>query len=150
MLKQLFSAQFCVMEIEKRYPLPPWDMDSAAQKLQLLENDWNTLDPEKVAANYTADAEMRFGTSFLNGRDQIKHFLTEKLQQKQGFKLKLDLWGALKGRMAIRFEYEWQDAAGQWYRSYGVQVFQFDDNGYVQMNFASYNDDPIAATDRKL
>jgi nuclear transport factor 2 (NTF2) superfamily protein len=131
------------MKNEKRYPLPPWDMETAAEKLQLIENDWNTLDPEKVIANYTEDAEMRFGTAFLNGRGEIRQFLIDKWQQNLQFKLKLDLWGALKGRMAVRFEYEWKDAEARSYKTYGVQVFQFDDDGYVQMNFASYNDDLI-------
>jgi len=131
------------MKNEKRYPLPPWDMETAAEKLQLIEDDWNTLDPEKVIANYTEDAEMRFGTVFLNGREEIRQFLISKWQQNLQFKLKLDLWGALKGRMAVRFEYEWNDTEARSYKTYGVQVFQFDDDGYVQMNFASYNDDII-------
>lgn len=125
-------------------------MENAAQKLQLLENDWNTLDADKVASNYAIDAEMRFGTAFLNGREEIKQFLIGKWQQTPGFKLKLDLWGALKGRMAVRFEYEWHDAEGQWYRSYGVQVFQYNDDGFVQMNFASYNDLQITQAERAL
>lgn len=138
------------MQTEKKFPLPPWDMENAAEKLHLLENDWNTLDPEKVIANYTEDAEVRFGTEFLNGREEIRQFLVQKWEQQLGFKLKLDLWGALKGRMAVRFEYEWNDADRQWYRSYGVQVFQFDDNGYIQMNFVSFNDEVIAEADCKL
>jgi nuclear transport factor 2 (NTF2) superfamily protein len=143
-------GHLCGMETEKRFPLPPWDMDSAAQKLQLLQNDWNTLDADKVAANYAPDAEMRFGTAFLNGREQIKQFLTDKWQQCPGFTLKLDLWGALKGRMAVRFEYEWHNAEGQWHRSYGVQVFEFNEDGFIEMNFASYNDRLIDETERVL
>jgi nuclear transport factor 2 (NTF2) superfamily protein len=143
-------TDLCIMKTEQRFPLPPWDMENAAQKLQIIENEWNTLDPEKVIAGYAPDAEVRYGTEFLNGREEIKQFLKRKWQQQLGFKLKLDLWGALKGRMAVRFEHEWHNAAGQWYRSYGVQVFQFDDNGYVQMNFASFNDEPISENTRKL
>jgi len=138
------------MQNEKRLPLPPWDMDNAAEKLQLLENDWNTLDPEKIIANYAEDAEVRFGTEFLRGREEIRQFLGRQLQQQFNFKLKLDLWGALKGRMAVRFEYEWMDAGQKWYRSYGVQVFQFDDDGFIKMNFASFNDAPISEADRKF
>jgi nuclear transport factor 2 (NTF2) superfamily protein len=141
---------FVFMQTEKRLPLPQWDMENATEKLHILENDWNTLDPEKVIANYSEDAEVRFGTEFLNNREEIRQFLIRKWQQQLGFKLKLDLWGALKGRMAVRFECEWKDAARQWYRSYGIQVFQFDDNGYIQMNFASFNDEAIAETDCKL
>jgi len=138
------------MKTEERFPLPPWDMENAAEKLRHLENDWNTLDPEKVIANYAKDGEVRFGTEFLNGREQIRQFLIRMWRQQLGYKLKLDLWGALKGRMAVRFECEWKDTSHQWFRSYGVQVFQFDDNGYIQMNFASFNDQPIAETDFKL
>lgn len=150
MLSNLTHNDICTMKIEQRFPLPPWDMENAAQKLQIIEDEWNTLDPEKVITGYAPDAEVRYGTEFLNGREEIKQFLNNKWQQQLGFKLKLDLWGALKDRMAVRFECEWHNTAGQWYRSYGVQVFQFDDNGYVQMNFASFNDNPIAESARKL
>jgi len=150
MLSNLAYNDICIMIIEQRFPLPPWDMENAAQKLQIIEYEWNTLDPEKVITGYAPDAEIRYGTEFLNGREEIKQFLNNKWQQQLSFKIKLDLWGALKGRMAVRFECEWHNTAGQWYRSYGVQVFQFDDNGYVQMNFASFNDEPIAESARKL
>jgi nuclear transport factor 2 (NTF2) superfamily protein len=150
MLSGVANNDLCYMQTEKRFPLPPWDMENAAEKLQLLENDWNTLDPEKVIENYSEDTEVRFGTEFLNSREEIRQFLIRKWQQQLNFKVKLDLWGALKGRMAVRFECEWKNAGHQWYRSYGVQVLQFDDNGYIQMNFASFNDEPIAETDRKL
>jgi nuclear transport factor 2 (NTF2) superfamily protein len=150
MLSRSADNELCAMKTEKRFPLPPWDMETAAEKLQLLENDWNSQNPEKVIANYSEDAEVRFGTEFFNGREEIKHLLIRKWQQNVGFKIKLDLWGALKGRMAVRSEYEWHDTRGQSYRSYGVQVFQFDDNGYIKMHFASFNDTPIAETDRKL
>lgn len=150
MLSECACCDICTMTTEQRFPLPPWDMENAAQKLQIIENEWNTLDPEKVIIGYAPDAEVRYGTEFLRGHEEIKQFLTRKWQQQSGFKLTLDLWGALKGRMAVRFEYEWRNTAGQWYRSYGVQVFQFDDNGYVQMHFASFNDDPIPENARKL
>lgn len=138
------------MSTEKRFPLPPWDMDTAQQKIQAEEDAWNTGDPEKVILGYAIDAEMRDRTEFLHGREEIKQFLTRKWQKELGFRLKKDLWGALKGRMAVRFEYEWHDAAGQWYRSYGTEVFQFNDDGYVQGRYASANDMPIAEADRKL
>ncbi len=127
-------------ENQKMLPVPPWDMDSAAQKLALLEAAWNTLDAEQVAQFYTEDAEVRFGTEFLSGRTQVKDFVARLLREKPGFKLNLDLWGALKGRMAVRFTQEWQDTAGKAYKSYGVQVFQFNEDGYAEMNYASYND----------
>ena len=150
MLSGCACNELCIMTTEQKFPLPPWDMENAAQKLQIIEDEWNTLDAEKIISGYAPDAEMRYGTAFLNGREEIKQFLNHKWQQQLGFKLKLDLWGALKGRMAVRFECEWHNTAGQWYRSYGVQVFQFDDNGYVQMNFASFNDEPKAESARKL
>jgi nuclear transport factor 2 (NTF2) superfamily protein len=127
------------MKTEKKSPLPPWDMDSAAKKLQLLADAWNTLEPEKVAAFYTENAEVRYGTDFLTGHEEFRQFLTRLWQQQLGFKLELDLWGALKGRMAVRFAHEWHDAAGKAYKGFGVQVFQFNDDGYIEMNFASYN-----------
>lgn len=150
MLSKLARNDICSMITEQIFPLPPWDMENAAQKLQIIEDEWNTLDPEKVISGYAPDAEVRYGTEFLNGPEEIKRFLNNKWQKQLSFKLKLDLWGALKGRMAVRFESEWHNSAGQWYRSYGVQVFQFDDNGYVQMNFASFNDEPIAVSARKM
>jgi uncharacterized protein len=138
------------MSTEQRFLLPPWDMDTAQQRLQVEEDAWNTCDPAKVIAGYAIDAEVRDGIEFLNGREEIKQFLTRKWQKELDFKLKKEVWGALKGRMAVRFESEWRDTAGQWYRSYGTEVFQFNDDGYVQRRFASFNDMPIAEADRKL
>jgi nuclear transport factor 2 (NTF2) superfamily protein len=138
------------MSIEQRFPLPPWDMDTAQQKLQVEEDAWNTCDPEKVIAGLAIDAEVRDGIEFLNGREEIKQFLTRKWQKELDFKVKKEAWGALKGRMAVRFESEWRDTGGQWHRSYGVEVFQFNDDGYVQRRFASADDMPIAEADRRL
>ena len=121
-------------------PLPPWDMESAAERLQLLENDFNSLDAKKVSANYAADAEVRYGTSFLRGREQVAAFFGKELSEKIRYKLKLDLWGALKGRMAVRFELEWTDTKQGSRKNYGVEVFQFDANGLIELNFASFNE----------
>ncbi|MEO6980962.1 MAG: DUF1348 family protein [Mucilaginibacter sp.] len=128
----------------KQLPTPPWDMENAAQRLQLLENDFNSADPDNVIANFTEDADARFGLAFLSGREEIKQFLTREFATKHNYKLKLDLWGALKGRMAVRSELEWTDNNGLSFKSYGVQVFQFDDDGLIKMNYLSFNDEPIA------
>ena len=128
------------MENTNNLPAPPWDMDSAAIRLKLLENDYNTQDPEKISENFTENAEVRFGTSFLNGREAIREHFVKDFATKKSYKLTLDLWGALKGRMAVRYEIEWTDAENQTFRTYGVQVFQFTEGSLVAMNFASYND----------
>jgi nuclear transport factor 2 (NTF2) superfamily protein len=134
----------------KRYPLPPFNMETASQKVQAAEDAWNTRDPEKVSLAYTIDSEWRNRTDFINGREEIKAFLTRKWEKELGYKLKKELWGFRENRMAVRFEYEWHDEAGQWYRSYGNELWEFDENGYMQKRFASINDMPIAETERKL
>ena len=115
-------------------------MGNAAARLKLLENDYNSLDPQKISENFTENAEVRFGIAFLQGREAIKNHLTEDFAARKSYKLKLDLWGALKGRMAVRFEIEWTEASGQSYKSYGVEVFQFTEESLIEMNFASFNE----------
>jgi nuclear transport factor 2 (NTF2) superfamily protein len=134
----------------KRYPLPPFNMETALQKVQTAEDAWNTRDPEKVSLAYTVDTEWRNRTDFINGREEVKRFLTGKWERELDYKLKKELWGFRENRMAVRFEYEWHDATDQWYRSYGNELWEFDENGYMQKRFASINDMPIAETDRKL
>jgi uncharacterized protein len=134
----------------KRYPLPPFNMETAQQKVQAAEDAWNTRDPEKVSLAYTIDTEWRNRTDFINGREEVKQFLKRKWEKELDYKLKKELWGFRENRMAVRFEYEWHDHAGQWYRSYGNELWEFDENGYMQKRFASINDMPIAETDRKL
>nr|WP_067060082.1 nuclear transport factor 2 family protein [Mucilaginibacter sp. L294] len=134
----------------KRYPLPPFNMETAQQKVQAAEDAWNTRDPEKVSLAYTLDTEWRNRTDFINGREEVKQFLKAKWEKELDYKLKKELWGFKDNRMAVRFEYEWHDHNGQWYRSYGNELWEFDDNGYMQKRFASINDLPIAETDRKL
>jgi len=129
------------METINKLPTPPWDMESAATRLKLLEDDYNSLQPEKVSANFTDNAEVRIGTSFLNGREAIKKHLTDDWAGKRSYKLSLDLWGALKGRMAVRYELEWTDTANKEFSTFGVQVFQFNDDGLIEMNYSSYNDE---------
>lgn len=137
------------MELQ-RHPLPPFTMETALQKVQIAEDAWNTKDPEKVSLAYTIDTEWRNRTDFINGREEAKEFLTKKWQKELNYKLKKELWGFKDNRMAVRFEYEWHDHAGQWFRSYGNELWEFDENGYMQKRFASINDLAIDEADRKL
>jgi nuclear transport factor 2 (NTF2) superfamily protein len=134
----------------QRHPLPPFTMETALLKVQAAEDAWNTKDPEKVALAYTIDTEWRNRTDFINGREEVKQFLSRKWEKELNYKLKKELWGFRENRMAVRFEYEWQDQSGQWFRSYGNELWEFDENGYMQKRFASINDLPISETDRKL
>jgi uncharacterized protein len=133
-----------------RYPVPPFTLETALQKVQAAEDAWNTRDPEKVCLAYTIDTEWRNRTDFLKGRDAVKEFLKHKWENELNYKLKKELWGFRENRMAVRFEYEWQDREGQWYRSYGNEMWEFDANGYMQKRFASINDLPINEADRKF
>ncbi len=135
---------------EKRYPLPPFNMETALQKVQAAEDAWNTKDPEKVCLAYTEYTELRNLTEFINGLEQVKQFLKSKWEKELDYKLKKELWGFKENRMAVRFEYEWHDAAGQWYRSYGNELWEFDENGLMRKRFASINDLAINESDRYL
>ncbi|TDX01534.1 DUF1348 family protein [Dinghuibacter silviterrae] len=126
-----------------KFPTPPWDMETAAKRLAFEEAAWNTHDPDQILEGYADVIEMRDGLDFINGKQALKQFLTRKFQTQLDYTVTLDLWGALKGRMAVRFEAEWHDAAGQRYRSYGVQVFQFNDQGLAERRFASQETRPI-------
>jgi nuclear transport factor 2 (NTF2) superfamily protein len=138
------------MKATTQFPTPPWDMDTAAERLKFEEAAWNAHDPEQIAGGYADNIEMRDGLLFISGKEALKQFLREKLAKQLDFTLKLDLWGALKGRMAVRFEAEWHDASGVWFRSYGVQVFQFNEAGEAEKRFASQETLAIAAADRRL
>jgi len=135
---------------KKRLPVPPFTMDTALQKVQAAEDAWNTKDPEKVCMAYTIDTEWRNRTDFINGREEVKQFLTKKWEKELDYKLKKELWGFRENRMAVRFEYEWHDDTGQWFRSYGNELWEFDENGYMRKRFASINDLPIEEAGRKL
>ena len=112
-------------------------MDTAAERLIAEEAAWNSHDPEQIATGYSDSIEMRDGLSFVTDKQSLKEFLKEKFAKQLDYSVKLDLWGALKGRMAVRFESEWRDASGKWFRSYGVQVYQFNEAGLVERRFAS-------------
>jgi nuclear transport factor 2 (NTF2) superfamily protein len=138
------------MNTEKKFPTPPWNMDTAAERLIIEEAAWNTQDPERIIQGYTDNVEMRDGVDFITGKEELKQFLKTKFKHQLGYTLKLDLWGALHGRMAVRFESEWHDASGQWYRSYGIQVFQFNDAGYAERRFASQETVPIGKAELRV
>jgi nuclear transport factor 2 (NTF2) superfamily protein len=136
--------------MEQKLPLPPFTMETALEKVQLAENAWNSRDPEKVCLAYTIDTEWRNRAEFINGREEVKAFLSRKWKKELDYKLKKELWGFRENRMAVRFEYEWHDLTGQWYRSYGNELWEFDENGLMRKRFASINDLEISAKDRKL
>ena len=136
--------------IEIRYPIPPFTKETALQKVQATEDAWNSKDPERVSMAYTIDTKWRNRTEFINGREEVKVFLKRKWDKEQGYKLKKELWGFRENRMAVLFEYEWHDAEGNWYRSYGNENWEFDENGYMQKRYASINDMPIMESERKL
>jgi uncharacterized protein len=133
-----------------RPPVPPFDEASARQKVQAAEDAWNTRDPERVAAAYTAGSQWRNRSEFLDGRAQIVEFLTRKWQLEQSYVLRKSLWAFTADRIAVRFQYEWHDADGQWWRSYGNENWEFDAEGYMSRREASINDVAIAADERRL
>ena len=134
----------------KKYPIPPFTLETALQKVQAAEDTWNTRDPEKVCLAYTLNTEWRNRTEFLNGREAVKEFLKRKWEKELDYKLKKELWGFRENRMAVRFEYEWRDTSGQWYRSYGNELWEFDPNGYMQKRFASINDESITELEKRI
>jgi len=136
--------------MEKRPPIPPFTMETALEKVQLAENAWNTRDPDKVCLAYTIDTEWRNRTEFIHGREEVKAFLKRKWEKELDYILKKELWGFRENRMAVRFEYEWHDQNGQWYRSYGNELWEFDENGLMRKRFASINDLEISYADRRL
>jgi nuclear transport factor 2 (NTF2) superfamily protein len=136
--------------IEQKLPLPPFTMETALQKVQLAEEAWNSKDIERIALAYTIDSEWRNRAEFINGRAAIKAFLKRKWENELNYKLKKELWGFRENRMAVRFEYEWHDHKGQWFRSYGNELWEFDENGLMRKRFASINDLEIEENDRIL
>ena len=129
---------------------PPFTFDSALAKVQAAEDAWNSRDPQRVSMAYTEDSEWRNRTEFLNGRGAIRAFLTRKWDKELDYRLKKELWGFRENRIAVRFEYEWHDATGQWYRSYGNENWEFDADGLMARRFASINDAPIREDERRI
>lgn len=136
--------------MESRPPLPPFTLETATKKVQAAEDAWNTRDPVRVSLAYTPDTEWRNRADFVNGRDQVVEFLTRKWERETDYRLKKTLWAFMDNRIAVRFEYEWHDAAGQWFRSHGNENWEFAENGLMQKRYASINDQPIAESERKF
>jgi len=130
--------------------VPPFTEETARAKVQAAEDAWNSRDPERVALAYTADSEWRNRDSFLTGREEIKALLAAKWQKERDYKLQKQLWAFAGNRIAVRFEYEWRDQDDQWWRSYGNENWEFAPDGLMQKRFASINDVPISATERRL
>lgn len=136
--------------MEQKLPLPPFTLETAKEKIQLAEDAWNSQDPERVSKAYTVDSEWRNRDQFVNGREEIVHFLTQKWKKEISYKLKKEYWAHTENRIAVRFEYEYQDLNGNWFRAYGNENWEFDSNGLMQKRFASINDLAIKKEDRKL
>src|SRR5882724_3729137 len=125
---------------ETRYPLPPFTEATAKEKEQLAENAWNTKDADKVSKAYTIDTEWRNRDTFLNGRKEVVAFLTQKWEKELDYKLRKELWCFTQDKIAVRFEYEWHTEKGQWFRSYGNEMWEFDEYGLMKKRYASIND----------
>jgi nuclear transport factor 2 (NTF2) superfamily protein len=133
-----------------RPPLPPFTRETALQKVQAAEDAWNTRDPARVAAAYTVDSVWRNRDRFVAGRDEIVEFLTGKWQRELDYALRKNLWTFGENRIAVRFQYESHDAAGQWWRSYGNELWEFDQHGLMRRREASINDVPIGEAERRI
>jgi nuclear transport factor 2 (NTF2) superfamily protein len=131
-----------------RPPLPPFTHETAVQKVRLAEDAWNTRDPEKVAAAYSADSRWRNRSEFLSGRQEIQEFLARKWARELDYRLIKELWAFTADRIAVRFAYEWHDDSGQWFRSYGNENWEFDAEGLMRRRHASINDLPILESQR--
>lgn len=136
--------------MEARPPLPPFTADSAAQKVRLAEDAWNSRDPDRVVQVYTEDTQWRNRAEFPVGREQVRALLQRKWAREQDYRLIKELWAHSDTRIAVRFAYEWHDDAGQWYRSYGNENWQFNAQGLMERRYASINDLPIKASDRQF
>jgi nuclear transport factor 2 (NTF2) superfamily protein len=136
--------------METRPPLPPFTQDSAAQKVRMAEDAWNSRDPARVVQVYTEDTRWRNRAEFPVGREQVRAFLERKWARELDYRLIKELWAHTDHRIAVRFAYEWHDDSGQWFRSYGNENWAFNPQGLMQHRFASINDLPIAQADRKF
>jgi len=131
-------------------PLPPFTEQSAIQKIRMAEDAWNSRDPERVSLVYTEDTYWRNRSEFVNGRQQVREFLTRKWQKEHEYRLIKELWAYMDNHIAVRFAYEWHDDADQWYRSFGNENWAFTEQGLMQRRFASINDLTIDETDRQF
>ena len=133
-----------------RPPLPPFTEETAAQKVQAAEDGWNTRDPERVAQAYTEDSIWRNRDEIFSGRPAIVEFLTRKWAKEQDYALRKELWAFTGNRIAVRFQYEWHDDEGRWWRSYGNEQWEFADDGLMRRREASINDRPIGEDQRSI
>jgi hypothetical protein len=129
---------------------PPFTIETATQKVRLAEDAWNSRDPGRVAVAYTEDSVWRNRGEFVTGRDQIRAFLASKWERELDYRLVKALWAFTEDHIAVRFQYEWHDAAGHWHRSYGNEMWEFDERGLMRRREASINDVPILEADRKF
>jgi uncharacterized protein len=136
--------------METKPPLPPFTLETAKIKIQAAEDAWNTRDPDRVALAYTEDSEWRNRSEFLSGRANIRAFLQRKWEKELDYRLKKELWCFMDSKIAVRFEYEYRNAAGAWYRAYGNENWEFAENGLMMRRFASINDVAIQEIDRKF
>jgi len=132
-----------------RPPFPPFNAETAAKKVRMAEDAWNMRDPKKVSLAYTPDSIWRNRSEFVSGRPAILEFLIRKWNKELDYRLIKELWAFVDNRIAVRFAYEWHDDAGQWYRSYGNENWEFDDHGFMRLRIASINDLPIQDSERK-
>jgi nuclear transport factor 2 (NTF2) superfamily protein len=133
-----------------RPPLPPFTEETALKKIKAAEDAWNSRDPERVSLAYTVDTEWRNRTDFVNGRAEVVEFLRRKWARELDYRLRKELWAFQGNRIAVRFEYEYHNAEGQWWRAYGNENWEFDEHGYMSRRFASINDLKITEAERKL
>ncbi|EXI66861.1 MAG: SnoaL-like domain protein [Candidatus Accumulibacter adjunctus] len=136
--------------MEIKPPIPPFTEDSAKQKVRMAEDAWNTRDPDRVVLVYTQDTLWRNRAEFPAGREEVRQFLERKWARELDYRLMKELWACAGNRIAVRFAYEWHDDSGQWYRSYGNENWEFNEYGFMRRRFASINDLPIKAAERKF
>ena len=136
--------------MEQKLPLPPFSLEDAIEKIQKAEDTWNSMNPENISKAYSKDSEWRNRDTFVNGREQIIDFLTQKWEKELNYKLKKEYWAHTDERIAVRFEYEYQNKDGNWFRAYGNENWEFDENGLMKKRYASINDLAITENERKL
>jgi nuclear transport factor 2 (NTF2) superfamily protein len=135
---------------ESKPPFPPFTLETARQKIQMAEDAWNTRNPERVALAYTPDSQWRNRVEFFQGREAIIAFLKRKWAKELDYRLRKELWCFQDNRIAVRFEYEFHDDSGQWFRAHGNENWEFAENGLMQKRYASINDLPISESERKF
>ncbi|MBC3860514.1 nuclear transport factor 2 family protein [Undibacterium jejuense] len=135
---------------EMRPPFPPFNRETAIQKVRMAEDGWNSRDPVRVSLAYTTDSKWRNRSEFPRGREEIVQFLTRKWEREKEYRLIKELWAFDGDRIAVRFAYEWHDAEGHWFRSYGNENWEFDAHGLMKLRYASINDLAISESDRKF